>query len=112
MPINGYFNNCGSREQNPMCLRCTISITAQSSGAIYTSNEIVSGSGTLSCSPGSTVPVVATFTFRNAVVASITVEPGMETAFSVVGFDSIQIVTHGDVPVMGELYLMPVYNGL
>lgn len=112
MPVSGDMNSCGSREQSPMCLRCTLTLTERSTGPVYASNEIVSGSGTITCNPGSAGPVVALFKFRDVTVASVIAEPGMEVAFSMSGFENIQVDARGRSPILGELLLMPVFSGI
>lgn len=59
---------------------------------LYTTNEVVSASGTISSDVGSTHQVQAQFLFRQVVVESIVLTGGQTVAFAITGFDRIQIV--------------------
>ncbi|MBJ6359987.1 S-Ena type endospore appendage [Paenibacillus sp. GCM10012307] len=87
------------------CLQCPWYVYDLETAVLYTTNEIIRATGTISSSPGSIKPVQLQFTYRNIVLESITLPAGHTTAFTIAGFDQIRVLGVQGGNAMGDLML-------
>lgn len=113
-----YLNSerCCAPFQNPLvhdCIDCPWHAAGGETILLYTSNEIIYGTGRVDSSPGSSGAVSVRFLYEQTTVREFRLSPGESAAFTIVGFNFIQIVAEQSGGASeGQLHLLPRYSGL
>ncbi|MFS0724053.1 S-Ena type endospore appendage [Paenibacillus sp. 1P07SE] len=109
-PDNG--NRCNLEREGMAqdCLECEWRIGSEQSTTVYTSNELVYGSGVITCNPGEMGDIRMLFLCNETLVSTLRVSNGQSTMFTIVGFDQVQIL--GRAEVSGRFLFYPRYSPL
>ena len=105
-----YNNGC---RQDPVpsvqdCLECEWRIGHEQTTTVYTSNELVYGSGVITCQPSETGDIRLLFLCNDTLVSTLRVANGQSAMFTIVGIDQIQIL--GRAETVGQLMFYPRYS--
>lgn len=110
--VPDYGKECGSERVEAVqdCLTCDWRIGSEQATTVYTSNELVYGSGVITCNPGESGDIRLLFLCNETLVTSLRVANGQSTMFTIVGIDQVQIL--GRVDGNGIFLFYPRYNPL
>lgn len=85
------FNGCRCPSTIEDCIRCPWFINDRERVLIYTANELISGTGTISSSPSSTETVIVEFLLTETAIKTIQLSIGQCVGFTVTGFTQIRL---------------------
>ena len=108
----GNGSGCGNEriEMVQDCLECDWYIGSEQATTVYASNELVYGSGVITCNPGENGDIRLIFLCNETMVTSLRVANGQSTMFTIVGIDQVQIL--GRAEGSGHFLFHPRYSPL
>ncbi|MEI7026245.1 S-Ena type endospore appendage [Paenibacillus sp. y28] len=98
---------CLQYESSNHCLQCEWFVNDEETIVLYTTNEVIRASGTISSNPGSTRKIEIQFLYGGVVVESLFLLAGQTTAFTISGMDQIRVIGVQGASAMGKLSLIP-----